>query len=174
MAPAKKKAVKKTAKKAPEVQKPGLLDEPLAEIGKIESELSLDSITLKKQRWEMKVYVKTTLPRSYHRYKMNLQLDEQPYLDRIDDVEKGLDDTLFKDNPAERKQVNEKVKKMRAELDAKRNECEVIEFFATVMELKYKDGETRLVVRVPDDIIEPMNRQKSRLDLYKLTLYPEL
>jgi hypothetical protein len=164
---------KKITKKAP---KKGLLDmeQDLDEVLKIESGVGLNGITLRGQIWTGTITVKTTLPKSYHRYKIHLSLDEHPYLQRIDDLNKDLDASLFGKERVMRKSTDEKIKEIQNNLAQLRRECEVIEFSATVDALKYSNGMTTLTMRLPDDIVEPFNRQKSRLDLYKVALIPIL
>ena len=142
------------------------------EASKIESELYLESIVLKDMKWNIKLTVKKTLPKSYHKYKVVLELDETPYAERIEEIESELNDSLFRDDKASRKTMQNRVGDIRKQLEAVRNDCEKIDFHATIEELKYKDSDTKLVMRVPDDVIEPFNRQKTRFDVYKITLYP--
>lgn len=153
---------------------PKELEQAFEEQMKIESGVALNGITLKGQIWTGTLTIKTTLPKSYHRYKIHLEIDEHPYLQRIDDLNKDIDSSLFKDDRAMRKANDEKIKDIHNKLDALRRECEVIEFSAQVDALKYSNGGTTLSMRLPDDIVEPFNRQKSRLDLYKISLIPIL
>lgn len=141
---------------------------------KIEAGVALNKISLSGQIWTGAITIKATLPKSYHRYKLHLELDEHPYLQRIDDLNKDLDSTLFKDDRAMRRSNNEKIGEIRNKLEQLRRECEVIEFSAQVESLKYANGGTTISMRFPDDIVEPFNRQKSRLDLYKVSLIPIL
>lgn len=147
------------------------LDE-LEKLTSIESSLDLDSITLKKKRWQAKMYINETLPRSYRQYKMILNLDEEPYQERIAEIKKEFEGTLFTNDRGSVKQHNKKIKELTDQLLMLRTECEEISFVATVEELKYKDSSTLLTIRIPDDVVEPFNRQKTRLDIYKITLIP--
>lgn len=136
----------------------------------IVSTIQLDEIKLKDLKWLCKLRIGTTLPKSYYLYKIIMELDEQPYLDRIADLEAQLKNTLFENDPAQIKQLDKNVAEVRKTLAERQKECEVMKFNATVEELKYKDRDTVIVCRVPDDIIEAFNRQKSRLSYYKITL----
>jgi hypothetical protein len=153
---------------------PKELDEAFEEEMKIESGVALNGISLKGQIWTGTITIKTTLPKSYYRYKMHLELDEHPYLRRIDDLNRDHDSSLFKNDRAMRKANDEKISEIHNKLESLRRECETIEFSATVDSLKYSNGGTTLSMRLPDDIVEPFNRQKSRLDLYKISLIPIL
>lgn len=169
-----KKNNKKGKTETPE--KKELLDmkENLDDVLKIEAGVGLNGITLKGQIWTGTLTIKTTLPKSYHRYKLHLELDEHPYTQRIDDLNKELDGSLFGRDRAMRKSTDERIKEIQKNLEQLRRECEVIEFSAQVDALKYANGGTTLSMRLPDDIVEPFNRQKSRLDLYKISLIPIL
>lgn len=138
----------------------------------ISAELDLDTIQLKGGRWLVRLAIEAILPRAYHIYKLTLELNEEPHLQRIDDLEKSLDDTLFKDDRAERKQIEDKVRAKRKELETLRKDCETFEFTGTVQEIKYRDDGTSVLFRVPDDVIEPFNRQKHRMNLYHVVLSP--
>ena len=138
----------------------------------IESTMWLEGITLKKLRWQVRMTVKTILPRSYRAYKVELELDESPYLERIEELERDFDASLFANDKTEKKKHHENIKEMREQLSKLQEETEYIKFTATVDELKYKANETSLLMNIPDDVIEAFNRQKTRFDIYKVTLTP--
>lgn len=138
----------------------------------IETTIQLEELKLKDKRWTAKLKLRTTLPRSYHNYKIFLDLDEKPYLDRISDLEKSLDESLFKELKTSRRAVGKQIGDIRNELETMRKDCPHIEFMATVDQLVYKDGDTIMTCRIPDDIIEPLNKQKYRLEAYKIALDP--
>lgn len=146
----------------------------VTEIGAITSTLQLEALELKRLRWRGKFNVETILPRTYHRYRMVLNFDEAPYLERIQDMEDSFGAGLFKNDPKQVKQHNKAVGDLRDDMLRLKNDCETMDFWATVEELKYKDTDTILTVRIPDDVIEAINRQKSRLSLYKVELVPLL
>lgn len=156
------------ASKALGVEVPELIDDE-APTG-IVSTIRLDTIQLKDMRWLCKLRIGTQLPRSYHLYKILMELDEQPYLDRIEDLEAQVKGTLFENEKASVKSLDESIARVRKDLMERKKECEKMEFNCSVEELKYKDSNTILTVRVPDDIIEAFNRQKTRLSYYKITL----
>lgn len=162
----------KKTKKTAEVAKPKkeLLGDPKEHKDTIESTVRLDEIKLKDMRWLVKLRIGTLLPKSYHLYKVIMELDEKPYKDRIEDLEAQVKGTLFENDPAQVKQLDKSIADVRKQLSERQKECERMEFNATVEELKYKDSDTVVTVRVPDDIIEAFNRQKSRLSYYKINL----
>lgn len=167
---------KKAAKKL-KVKKPELLPSTKEEIEeelKIESGVMLGGISLNGQIWKGSLTIKTTLPKAYHQYKMRIELDERPHLRRIDDLNRDFSNSLFRTDKATRKQNDQNIGEIRKKLETLRKECEVIEFSVTLEGVKWPNGMTTINVRLPDDVIEPFNRQKSRMDLYKVTLFPIL
>jgi len=155
-------------------QKADLIDETESpdDVLKVESTIYLELLQLKDKKWSARFLIGAILPKSYHRYKITLTLNEDPYLERIEELEKGLDESLFREEQGSIKDVNKRIGQIRAELERMQKDCPEIEFNATVEEIKYKDAETRLTCRIPDDIIEPINKQKYRLEAYKIVLIP--
>lgn len=167
--------MKKEKEKKPRKQRGnrGLLEtDDLENVGTIESRIELEQLVLKNKRWKAHLKIGTILPRSFHRYNIKLDLDEKPYTDRIEELERDLNSGLFKDEKISRKSVHEKISGIRKELEAMAKECEHIEFSAVVEEIKYRDGDTLLAARIPDDVIEALNRQKYRMEAYKIALVP--
>lgn len=165
-----KHMAKKKLKQKKVSEKKELLND--ADILAITSTMALDTVQLKGLRWQVKMTVRTTLPRSYRGYVVLLDLDEAPYLSRIKELEDEFDGTLFKEDPVEKKKHIERLKVQKDQLERLRNECEEIKFVAIVDELKYKENTTQLLMRVPDDVIEAFNRQKTRFEIYKVILTP--
>lgn len=155
-------------------QKVDLIDEEksIDEILKVESTIYLDLLQLKDKKWTARFIIGAILPKSYHRYQITLMLNEEPYLERIEELEKGLNESLFKEEKMSVKNTNKRIGEIRDELERMRRDCPEIQFNATVEEIKYKDSDTRLTCRIPDDIIEPINKQKYRLEAYKVVLLP--
>ncbi len=142
------------------------------DVQQIESDFTLEKLELKGIRWFAKFKIEQTLPKSFHTYRMICELDEAPFLERIEDLKSQLKDSLFEDDPKAKEQVQKQVLSVEKELNNRKDECEYIDFAATVEELKYKDSDTILLVRIPDDVIEAFNRQKSRIGYYKMILEP--
>ena len=155
-------------------QKVDLIDEEesLEDILKVESTIYLELLQLKDKKWSAKFLIGAILPKSYHRYQMTLVLNEEPYLERIEELEKGLNESLFKEEKSSVKGTNKRIGEIRDELERMRRDCPEIQFNTTIEEIKYKDADPRLTCRIPDDIIEPINKQKYRLEAYKVILLP--
>lgn len=149
-----------------------LIDMESENPGMIESTIFLQELKLKDKRWSAKMLIGTILPKSYHRYQVKMSLDESPYEERIEELAKGLDESLFKEEKSSVKSTQKRIKEIRQELERMKNDCFDIEFFCTVEEVKYKDSETLLTSRVPDDIVQDLNIQKFRLEAYKIALIP--
>ena len=142
------------------------------EVNIIETTLDLNTIELKKLRWFVKMYVGERLPKTYHAYKIKLVYNDKPLLDRIADIENEFEETLFAKEKSSRTMHNKRIAEIRAQLKKEEDDCEKIEFVALVEELKYKDSSTLLKIKVPDDVIEAFNRQKTRFNIYKICLIP--
>jgi len=169
MAKAKKVSGKKEKPtKVTGVQKPEFLKSDAST--SIVSTVRLEEIKLKDLCWLVKLRIGETLPKAYHQYKIIMELDETPYLERIEDLENQVRGSLFEHDAAQRKEVDRNIELVRQSLEERRKECERMQFNATVEELKYKDAGTTVTVRVPDDIIEAFNRQKTRFGYYQITL----
>jgi hypothetical protein len=54
-----------------------------------------------------------------------------------------------------------------------RDKCKKIEYLGEVKELKYKDGDTILLMRLPDNVIEELNQAKMLFNFYKIELTPQ-
>ena len=146
----------------------------LDKAGMIESTtIDVEQLTLRGKRWRATLKIGTILPRSYHQYDIKLDLDEEPYEKRIEEIRKTLENGLFSGERVSRKQANESIKAIEDEMRQMRRDCERIDFRAVVETIAYKDSETVVVCRVPDDVIEPINRQKFRFEAYKIALIPQ-
>ncbi len=140
--------------------------------GTIEAKIQLDQLTLKDKRWEARLIIGEILPRSFYKYSVVLTLDEKPYHERIEAIEKDLNSSLFAEEKISKKKALETINGIRKELESMRKQCEEIKFAAVVKEIKYKDGETVVICRIPDDVIEPLNRQKFKMEAYHILLTP--
>lgn len=173
--PFEKKARKLGSKKpvADVVLKKPLLDdddEDIADLGKVVSKIEMDQLTLKGKMWSIKMRIETLLPETCRRYHILLELDERKYTRRIKELEKGLDESLFKEERVSRKELNQKIGKINDERMQMRRDCKPIEFDCVVEQVKYQNDGTLLTANIPDDVIEPLNRQKFRMEAYKVTL----
>ena len=151
--------------------KKDLIDDEM-KVGLIESELDIEELKMKKNRWTIKMWVDHALKRSFHTYKILLTLNEEPYEQRIEDLEQQLNDSLFAEETTTKASVTKNIKKVRQELKERKKECFDIKFVITLEELKYKDQGTSILARIPDDVIEELNHQKSRYSYYKVILEP--
>lgn len=153
-------------------QKAELIDMEDENPGMIESTIFLQELKLKDKRWSAKMLIGVTLPKSHHRYNVKMELDTAPYEDRITELEQGLDESLFREEKSSVRDTNKRIKEIRQELERMQNDCYPIEFSCVVEEVKWKDRDTLLTARIPDDIIEDLNKQKFRLEAYKIILFP--
>ena len=135
-------------------------------------EFDIEEIKMKKKRWYIKMWVDGILDRTYYTYHCEMTFDQSPYEDRIADMTDELDASLFADDKAYKKMLNESIKQVREERDRLEKDCRPIKFSAQVEEIKNKDKGTMLLMRVPDDIISDLNEQKSRFNYYLIQLDP--
>jgi hypothetical protein len=133
-----------------------------------------------KLQWQAKMSVTKILPKSYHDYKVVILLDESPYLKAIADYElerrqlgHGQQTLLPEMMEARKTELHDKIVEERQFLEKKRDECKKIEFIGEVKELKYKDGDTSLLMRLPDNVIEEINQMKFLFVNYKIELTPK-
>jgi hypothetical protein len=129
-------------------------------------------------RWKVKMLVHETLPKSYHDYAIKLEFDDAPYLKSIAQYEKEIKEcestpTLLPD--IDRKSImklDEKIAETKKEMAKMKAECTDIEFVTQTEEIKYKDGDTALLFKVLDTVVEPLNEKKYRLGDYRAVLDP--
>jgi hypothetical protein len=139
--------------------------------GVVDTEFRIEELKMTGMRWSMKVQLREVLSKSYRRYTVLIKLNERPYLDRIEEKEGELDDTLLKFDKASKAAVMRDVKRMRKQLEEVRGKCLKIEFGTTVDEVKHKEG-TQLLMVLPDDVIDPINLQKHNMNIYHMVLTP--
>lgn len=130
-------------------------------------------------QWRMKLLLKTSLPQSFREYKVKLSLNEQPFNVRIADLERKrseveTEETLFPDQRKKQCQnIDLEIKEVEKELaDTKANAPE-IEFQGTIEELKYKEGDTLVMLQFPSVSLKELNDNRMTLKHYKIELIRE-
>jgi len=169
---------KKTNKKP---RKELLTEKELEKSLVIDANFALLQVLLKEdKRWRMKIGVYKILPKSYHDYTIHLIVDEEPFEKRIQSVEEKIERirkerSLFaeKDDKEIRDQ-KELIVDIQNELAEMKDKCEEMEFVAEIEEIKYKDGNTVVLMKVPDNVIEPLNKSKMFIQFYKIEFSPLL
>lgn len=140
----------------------------------IEAPLKLAKIELKDLEWLVKLKVKTLLPRAYQRYELSLVYNRASKVERIKELHSSLVGTLFEMDPKEWKRRDKQILDIVRDMEDEEAMCETMKFSARIVKLEYKSSDTtEVVIRVPDDIIDSLNRQKTRLDKYKVVLNPD-
>jgi hypothetical protein len=147
---------------------------------KIEGKFAIEQIEMNKGlQWKIKMKVSKILPKSYHDYTIKMTLDEEIYKIRIASYEqeqkelgRGQIMLLPEMIEARKGELHDKIVDERKALEEMRGKCKKIEFVAEVRELKYKDGDTIINLRIPDDIVQPLNEQKFLFAHYKIELIP--
>lgn len=115
--------------------------------------------------WKLKIVLDRILTQTYHKYTLKMAFNEQPYLDRIKEMEESEDKELFPPDIAAVKDQIIALKKERPE----------IEFLAQLEQLKYGTSRTEIMVIIPDSVIEMLNKNKQYLKTdYIAKLTPNL
>jgi len=145
----------------------------------IVAKFSIVEIKMKNDwRWKVKMLVHTQLPKTYHDYAIKLEFDDRPFLKTIEQLEKEVKDltanpTLLPDvDRKSMKQLDQKIADTKKDMNKLRAECVDIEFVTQSEEIKYKDGDTSLLFKVQDTVVQPLNAQKFRLGDYRAVLDP--
>lgn len=146
----------------------------------IEARFQLNELRMINLQWQAKMSVTKILPKSYHDYKIKMILDESPYLKSIEDYElerkqigHGQQTLIPEMMEARKNELHDLIVEERQRLEKKREECKKIEFIGEVKELKYKDGDTIILMRLPDNVIEEINQMKFLFAGYKIELTPK-
>lgn len=127
--------------------------------------------------WRMKLQLKTQLPQSFREYKVKLSLNEEPYNVRIADLERKRgevegENQLF-EKKTQLKNIDQEIKEVEKELEEALSNAPEIEFAGTIEELKYKDGDTIIVIMFPALTITELNANRHVLKDYKIELIRE-
>lgn len=129
-------------------------------------------------RWKVKMLVHEILPKTHHDYSIKLTFDDRPYLKTISQLEREISDlgsnpSLLPDvDKRSLKELDEKLAKAKKEMEDMRAACHDIAFVTQTEEIKYKDGDTALLFKVLDSVVQPLNDQKYRLGEYVAILDP--
>lgn len=141
----------------------------------------LEELKMKKDFiWRMKLKMKTVLPQSYREYDVKLSLNEEPYNIRIADLEKkryevetDAQEEMFGAKKTQLKNIDQEIKEVEKELEQALKDSPVVEFNATIEELKYKDADTFIVLQIPANTVKEINDNKYILKSYKIELIRE-
>lgn len=158
-------------------KKKSLLDK---ELQTIKSDFSIKKLSMDSELdWKADLLVKTILPRSYHDYSVRMVFDETPYDNRIAGYEQQIkdikaDNTLFKKLDGEEiRELKNDIKRVQNEKKEMAGNCPTIEFEGAITQLKYIGDNTMLTIRVPDEMIEHLNKRKHYFHQYTLELRPQ-
>ncbi len=134
--------------------------------------------------WYLRLLLKTQLPQSFREYKVKLSLNTEPFETRIKDLKRKQDDVradkqedLFPTEGAKRtqiKNIDEEISSVETEMKDLLANTPEIEFEASIVELKYIDGDTRIVLLIAPEVVAALNEVKLLLDkYYKIELIRE-
>lgn len=145
----------------------------------ITSTLSVEELKMKNLGWSMKLKIKQIMPKSFHDFAVKFVFDERPGEARIKQLEERMENNkqprLLKSiDKAEMDDLKDEINDVRREMAENKRQCITIEFLAQVEQLKYSGADTILSVRIPDNIIEPVNKVKMLFGFYKVELMPQI
>lgn len=145
----------------------------------LESKFKLKEIKLNSNfQWSAKFEFEEHIPKSYHRYKLALKLDEEPYNNELEryawEIKNHQENpSLLPSTDQESIKTYEKfIEECKADLETARKENPTIEFVVRTSEIKYKDNNTVIVFDMPDRIINVINDHKMRFAAYTAELDP--
>lgn len=137
-----------------------------------EAKFELIEMKLRGMIWTLKLKVATQLPDAHRNYAVKLFLDEQPYTDRIESIQRDLKQGLFKDSKEEEADAKRRIDEINDELEGAKEMYQTIEFAATLTELKYVTGGTQIVAAFDQEAVAAINERKGDLREYKISLNP--
>lgn len=131
--------------------------------------------------WRIKLELKTRLDQSSRKYGVKFSVNEEPFELRIKDLERKKNEVeseaqLFDGNKkTQLKNIGDEIKEVERELEDMKEMCPVIEFEeGTIEELKYKDGNTIIVMLFPASSLAELNDKRRELsNHYKVELTRE-
>lgn len=131
--------------------------------------------------WRIKLELKTRLDQSSREYGVKFSVNEEPFELRIKDLERKRSEVesenqLFGDaKKTQLKNIDEEIKEVEQELKDTQDNCPDIEFEkGTIEELKYKDGNTIIVMLFPASSLKELNDKRRELaNIYKIELIRE-
>lgn len=129
--------------------------------------------------WRIKLELKTRLSQSFREYDVKFSINEEPFNVRIADLERKRSEVesesqLFDGNKkTQLKNIDDEIKEVENELKEMQENNPDIEFAGTIEELKYKDGNTIIVMLFPASSLAELNDKRRELGHYKVELIRE-
>lgn len=122
---------------------------------------SLKKIVMKPDMtWHVTFDIREPFNKIYVWYEVHIELNEKIWLDRIAELRASLEGTLFKKEKISEEELAERIREQSRRLEQARELSEKIFFFGRVITSKPGLGNTEMVLVVPDDAMEKINRQK--------------
>lgn len=179
----KKKTVKKEAKKiaknalevASQERKPMAIETTFSLGGATPLALKVEGGGL---YWILKLNIDQILSRSYYKYNLRLSINEEPFNRRINDAENKISEINTEahlpgmENKQEIKELQDRIKTIKNELNQLIKQTDVMEFMADVLTLKYSGVATVIEFKIPADTINLLNKNRFFFSQYKIELEP--
>ena len=172
-----KQVAKKIAKKALEITA-----EEAKKPYTIETTFSLGGATplaLKNDmRWMLKLNINQILDRSFYKYNIRLNINEEPFNRRIEDARRKIGEIESEShlpnmgNDSEVRNLEKRITEIEAELEKLIRDTDTIDLYATVVNLKYEGVKTQVEFEIPADNITLLNKNRFYFSQYKISLEP--
>lgn len=180
----KKKGIKTVAKKiaknalkiASEAPKPFTIETTFNLGGS--TPLALKNEPNRSMLWVLKLNINKILDRSFYKYNARLSINEEPFNRRIEEAERKMEEVRTEahlpnmEDKGEIKRLEETIKNVKSELAQLIKNTDTIDFFATVMTIKYSGIMTVVEFNIPADTINLLNKNRFFFGQYKIELEP--
>jgi hypothetical protein len=176
-----KKEIKAKAKKALKItseqndKKPFLIQTTFGLGGTTPLALKMDGGGI---YWDLKLNINQILDRSFYKYNIRLSINEDPFNRKIEEAERKISEIGSEshlpgmEDKGEIKSQMERIKDTKIELEQLIKSTDIIEFYATVISIKYSGVVTVVEFNIPADIIALLNKNRFFFSQYKIELEP--
>lgn len=143
----------------------------------ISSLFSFEQLQLNKGAgWTLKLSLKTSLPETLREYKLRLSLNELPFEKEIESLKQRQisiqnEPQLFEGNQKQAiRDINDQIRTVENDIKNAREIYEEIEFHSIINSVTYKDRDTVVVLSIPADTVEALNKHRNDFVNYKVEL----
>lgn len=137
----------------------------------IEIKLSKDLV------WTIKFLIQKRLPKTYLMYQVKMVFNEDPYLERINAVQREIqrtqsDQSLFPDMQASTiEDLKKQIDDIKYEMEDLKEQAKVIEYLSELLHVNWKKKyTTEITLRLPAGVINDINNCRELLPKYAIEL----
>jgi len=147
---------------------------------KIISKFSLKTISWKFNEvvWNVQMTIYAELSKAFIHYSVKIEFDESPFLERIRQCENDMinletDNGMFDEyKEKDIDQLQAQAEEIKAQMEKRREECQTIEFDATLIKADWSGTNASVVFAVNDEMIEQLNKHKAAMSDYRIVMEP--